>query len=58
VFDSQVRNRTILGLAYWFPHQGSVSSALMLDYDGQTFENFTPSQPKNSKVALHGLISF
>jgi len=57
-FDSQVRNRTILGVAYWFPHQGPVSSALMLDYDGQTFDNFTPSQPKNSKVALHGLISF
>lgn len=57
-FGSQVRNRTILGVAYWFPHQGNVSSALMLDYDGQTFDNFAPSQPKNSKVAVHGLISF
>jgi hypothetical protein len=56
--SSQIRERTIVGLAYWFPHQGSVSSALMLDYDGQTFDNFTPSQPKNSKVAVHGLISF
>ena len=55
---SQVRNRTIVGVAYWFPHQGSVSSALMLDYDGQTFDNFVPSQPKQTKVALHGLISF
>lgn len=57
-FDEQVRNRTIAGIAYWFPHQGTVSAALMLDYDGQTFDNFTPSQPKNSKVAVHGLISF
>ena len=58
LLDSQVRNRTIVGLAYWFPHQGTVSAALMLDYDGQRFDNFIPSQPKSSKVALHGLISF
>lgn len=57
-FDAQTRQRTILGVAYWFPHQGSVSSALLLDYDGQTFDNFTPSQPKQSRIALHGLISF
>jgi hypothetical protein len=56
--DAQVRNRTILGLAYWFPHQGSVSSAMMLDYDGQTFDNFTPALPKQSRLAVHGLISF
>ena len=56
--DAQVRNRTILGLAYWFPHQGSVSSAMMLDYDGQTFDNFTPALPKQSRIAVHGLISF
>jgi hypothetical protein len=57
-FDNQTRQRTIVGVAYWFPHQGAVSSALMLDYDGQTLSNFVPSQPKQSKVALHGLISF
>jgi hypothetical protein len=56
--DAQTRNRTILGLAYWFPHQGSVSSAMMLDYDGQTFDNFTPALPKQSRLAVHGLISF
>jgi hypothetical protein len=57
-FDNQVRNRTIVGVAYWFPHEGTVSSAMMLDYDGQTFDNFTPGLPKQSKVAIHGLISF
>ena len=56
--DAQKRNRTILGLAYWFPHQGSVSSAMMLDYDGQTFDNFAPALPKQSRLAVHGLISF
>jgi Phosphate-selective porin O and P len=54
----QVRNRTIAGVAYWFPHQGSVSSALLLDYDGQTFDNFVPGQPKQAKLGVHGLISF
>jgi hypothetical protein len=57
-FERQVRTRTILGVAYWFPHQGTVASAMMLDYDGQTFDNFIPSVPKQSKVAIHGLISF
>jgi hypothetical protein len=56
--DFQVRTRTIAGVAYWFPHQGAVSSALLLDYDGQTFSNFAPAQPKNAKVALHALINF
>jgi hypothetical protein len=57
-FDGQVRNRTILGVAYWFPHEGNVSSAMMLDYDGQTFDALIPALPKQSKVAIHGLISF
>jgi hypothetical protein len=56
--SSQTRNRTIVGVAYWFPHQGSVSSAVLLDYDGQTFDNFTPALPKQTRVAIHGLISF
>jgi hypothetical protein len=56
--DFQVRTRTIAGVAYWFPHQGNVSSALLLDYDSQTFDKFVPAQPTNSKVALHALINF
>jgi hypothetical protein len=54
----QVRKRTIAGVAYWFPHQGAVSSALLLDYDGQTFDNFAPAQPRQTKVAVHALINF
>ena len=33
-FDRQIRSRTIAGVAYWFPQQRSVSTALLLDYDG------------------------
>jgi hypothetical protein len=57
-FTSQTRPRTILGIAYWFRELGSVQSALLLDYDGQTFNSFTPAQPAQKRVALHGLISF
>lgn len=52
------RSRTIVGLAYWFPHEGNVSSALMLDYDGQTFDNLTPAQPSQRRVAVHALVNF
>ena len=58
LLGQQVRNRTIVGVSYWFPRQGSVASALLLDYDGQTFEGFTPAQPRQSRIAVHGLISF
>jgi phosphate-selective porin O/P len=56
--SAQTRNRTIFGVAYWFPHQGAVTSALLVDYDSQTFDNFLPAQPKQTKVGVHGLISF
>ena len=52
------RPRTIIGFAYWFPHQGNVSSALLLDYDGQTFNNFPTAQPAQKKFGVHGLINF
>jgi hypothetical protein len=53
-----LRTRTIAGLAYWFPHQGSVASALLVDYDGQKIENAVPPQPNTSRIGVHGLISF
>jgi hypothetical protein len=52
------RPRTIVGISYWFPHQGNVSSALMLDFDGQKFNNFPTSQPAQNKIAVHGLVNF
>ena len=55
---TQVRTRLIAGVAYWFPHQGSVSSALLFDYDGQTFNSFAPAQPAQRRIAVHALIDF
>lgn len=56
--SSQTRTRTIVGAAYWFPRQGSVASALLLDYDGQTFDNFATAQPKQQRIAVHALLNF
>ncbi len=55
---NQKRDRQIYGVAYWFPHQGNVSTALMFDVDNATFKNFTPSQPTQLKYAVHGLVNF
>jgi hypothetical protein len=53
-----VNKRTIGGIAYWFPHQGSVSYALLLDVENMTFADFVPSKPVQQKIFLHTLISF
>jgi len=58
VNGAQVRPRTIVGVSYWFRHQGNVSTALMLDYDGQTFQNYAVGQPAQTKIAVHGLVNF
>ena len=52
------RKRTIAGIAYWFPHQGTVSAALLVDYEQVVFSSFVPAQPKQERVALHGLVAF
>jgi len=56
VLNDQQQNRTIVGVAYWFPHQGNVSTAVLIDYDGQSFKNITTA-PVHA-VTLHGLINF
>ena len=56
--DNRKRDRTIVGIAYWFKHQGNVTSAMMLDYDSADFDNFAPPLARQTKIALHGLINF
>jgi hypothetical protein len=55
-FNDQKQNRTIIGIAYWFPHQGNVSTAILVDYDGQSFKNITTTPTKG--VSIHGLLTF
>jgi hypothetical protein len=56
VFNDQKQNRTIVGVAYWFPHEGNVSTAILFDYDGQSFDNITTTPTKG--FSIHGLLSF
>jgi len=55
---NQVRERAIVGVSYWFPHQGAVSTALLFDVDNTKFNNFTPAQPTQRRIALHALVNF
>ena len=52
------KHRTIAGLAYWLPHQGTVSTALMLDLDDTRFAGYAPAQPMQRRLGLHALVSF
>jgi hypothetical protein len=53
-----VNERMIAGVAYWFPKQGNVAAALMLDVDTATYSNWTPTKPTQQRVFVHSLISF
>ena len=56
--STQKRQRTIAGIAYWLPHQGTVSSGWLLNIDRTSFDNFTPALPTQTRLSLHGLINF
>lgn len=53
-----LNERMIAGVAYWFPKQGGVAAALMLDVDTATYSNWSPEKPTERRVFLHGLIAF
>ena len=52
------RKRALGGVAYWFPHQGTVSTVLLLDVEQLTFAGFTPAPPTQRRIALHALVNF
>jgi len=56
--QSGIRNRWIGGISYWFPHQGNVSTSLLLDVDNQSFHDFAASSPTITRYALHALVNF
>jgi hypothetical protein len=57
-YENQINQRTIAGVAYWFPKQGGVQAALLLDYDQYKFANYVVAQPTQKQWAVHGLIQF
>jgi hypothetical protein len=60
--SAQERQRTIAGVAYWFPHVGGpATAALMLDFEQLKFAGFPSTIPANAtqqRIAVHGLINF
>ena len=57
--NDQAKDRAIAGVAYWFPHQGNVSTALLFDVDNTKFKNFPAAQaPTVRNIAVHALVNF
>jgi len=58
--DDSKKKRTLGGIAFWFPHQGTVSTALLFDVEQVNYDNFapTPARPTERRFALHGLVNF
>ena len=52
------RSRFIVGAAYWFPHQGTVTTALLFDFENVDNNDFTPARADERRYAVHALISF
>lgn len=52
------RTRTIAGIAYWFPHQGSVTTALLVDVEDVDNDGFSPERQDERRFAVHMLVSF
>jgi len=52
------RDRIIGGVAYWFPHQGNVATALLFDIENVDNHGFSPSRPDERRYALHALVNF
>ncbi len=53
-----LNERLIAGVAYWFPKQGNVAAALMLDVDTATYSNWSPEKPTQRRIFVHSVISF
>jgi hypothetical protein len=53
-----LKERTIAGAAYWFQKRGSVSAAVLLDYERLTYSDWTPSRPTEQRFFVHTMIGF
>ncbi len=56
--SAQTKQRSIAGVAYWFRHEGDISTALLFDVDNTTFTGSSPAQPTERKIAAHAIVSF
>ena len=51
-------DRTIAGVSYWFPRQGNVSSALLVDYEQVNYDDYAPARSDERRWAVHMLVNF
>jgi hypothetical protein len=56
--DGQKKDRTIGGIAYWFPEHSGITTALLFDVDNVKYAGFSPSRPTERRFALHALLNF
>jgi hypothetical protein len=56
--NDSVRSRFIGGVAYWFPHQGTVTTVLLFNMENVTNDDFTPVRPDERRYSLHMLVNF
>jgi hypothetical protein len=54
----QVKHRAIGGVAYWLKPINGVTSALLVDIDNTTFDNYSPAQATQRRIALHLLVNY
>jgi len=52
------RTRAIAGVAYWFPLQKGVTTAVMIDYEKDRYAHFVPARATEERYSLHTLFSF
>jgi hypothetical protein len=52
------RDRIIGGVAYWFPHQGNVATALLFDIENVDNHDFVPARADERRFAVHALVQF
>ncbi|HEX4999701.1 MAG TPA: hypothetical protein VFY29_15865 [Terriglobia bacterium] len=50
------RNMFIAGASYWFPHDGNVSTSILVDVEGVNYPG--TSTPTERRVAMHGYLNF
>ena len=51
-------DRTIAGISYWFPRQGTVSTVLLLDYEQVNNDDYLPVRVDEKRWAVHMLVNF
>jgi hypothetical protein len=52
------RQRTIAGIASWFPHHGAVSAAVLADMERVNNDGFVPARANERRFAVHALVNF